>query len=100
MADRTARHPDSQASSIVHAPASVTHFCCFVYQLIESWKHVVSKLNLRNGFESHRSGAHTKAHNSLLAERCVEHSVITKPLPQANCAPEYPAKADILSKAQ
>lgn len=95
----TAGHANHQASDIDSTTAfSVSELCSLIDDLIECWKDIVGKLDLRNGFHALGRGTNGKAGNSLLGQGCIEDSFRAKLGLKIHRAPEDTTECYIFAK--
>ena len=90
--------PDSKRSNIILSSWSVSVFSCFIDNLIESRKDVVSKLNLSNCSVASCCQSISKSNDTLFSKRSVEDTINSVPFAKIHGASEYTTKFDILSE--
>jgi len=98
MSNRSTGRAERKPATVPLVPRPVPELGSLVNNLIERREDVVSELNLRNRSPSHRSISNSKPGNALLAERCVEDTLIPKLLAQANRTPEDSTECHVLSE--
>ena len=66
--------------------------------LVKSWEDVVSELNFCNGGGPSLRQSDSKPGDALLAKWCVENSVFSIFVLEANCATEDASKSNVLAE--